>query len=80
MESLRPAYTNRMRKFVSIAGAVAGLVYTAWRMAIAYSEPHPEGIGTIVFQFFVFSIFTVPLGAAVGLGIGLLLDGLVKRK
>ena len=69
-----------MRKIVSIAGAVAGFAYTAWRMSIAYSQPHPEGLGTIILQFCVFSLFTVPLAAAVGLGIGLLLDGLVRRK
>lgn len=70
-----------MRKFFTIAGAIAGLLYTCLGMATAYRHaPMTVAPGRIVMEFLVLAIFTAPLGAAVGLGIGLLVDGLRKRR
>ena len=70
-----------MRKTLSITGAAAGIGYTAWGMAAAYRHASETvGAGRIIMEFLVFSVFTAPLGAAIGLGIGLLIDGLRKSK
>ena len=70
-----------MRKTFSIAGALAGLVYSGCGVWTAYRHgAESTGGARIIMEFLVFSVFTAPLGAAIGLGIGLLIDGLLKPK
>ena len=70
-----------MRKSFSIAGAVAGILYAAFGMWAAYRHgTESAGVARIIMEFLVFTVFTGPLGAAIGLGIGLLVDGLRKSK
>jgi hypothetical protein len=68
-----------LRQKISIAGAIAGFFYTGIGLAGAYNNaPVTETTGTIIFQFFIFSIFTVPFCALIGMGIGFLVEGLIN--
>lgn len=68
-----------LRKQISIVGALAGLAYTIIGLITAYKgAPVQATTGGIIVQFFVFSLFTVPFGALIGLGIGFLAEGLVN--
>ena len=70
-----------MRKPFSIAGAIAGVFYAGAGMWAAYRHgAESAGPARIIMEFLVFTVFTAPLGAAIGLGIGLLVDGLRKSK
>ena len=70
-----------MRKAFSLAGAVAGVVYAGIGVLGAYRNgPEIAGAARILMEFFVFSVFTAPLGAAIGLGLGLAFDALRKSK
>ena len=68
-----------LRKKISLVGAAAGLAYAAFGLMAAYRHaPVNATQGEIVLQFFVFSLFTVPFGAMIGLGAGFLVEGLVN--
>ena len=61
-------------------GAAAGLAHTAFGLMAAYHHaPVSATPGEIALQFFVFSLFTVPFGAMIGLGAGFLVEGLINR-
>ncbi len=69
-----------MRKIVTVAGALAGLVYTGLGMASSYRHATaPLDYRQIAMEFLILAVFTVPLGASVGLGVGLLLEGLLAK-
>jgi hypothetical protein len=68
-----------MRKRLSIAGGIAGIGYTLWGMAATYRHvQEPVNPWRIVLEFIVLSLFTAPLGATLGLGLGLILEGLQR--
>lgn len=68
-----------IRKKVSLAGAVVGLVYAFMGVAGAYYDPSLTGTPTrLAMEFLVISAFTAPLGGMIGLGFGLLIEGLIQ--
>jgi len=70
-----------LRKWCSIIGFLLGSVYTAIGMLGAYKMPNAPAASTgeLVMQFFIFWFFTGAFFAALGLGVGLLLEGLVRK-
>ncbi len=69
-----------MRKNFSIAGALLGLAYIVYAMIDMYLKPPPGTDAEAIMLQFLFAAFTVPFGAAIGLGLGLLVEGLFKSK
>lgn len=66
-----------IRKKFSIAGAIVGVAYTAFGMATLYrNDPVTDHIGWLILAFAVIALFAAPLGGALGLGIGILAEGL----
>ena len=73
--------SHLMIKISSILGAFGGLVYTILGVTGAYKRPPiPLGFGQGLFDFLVLAAFTIPFGAAIGVGVGLILHGVLKRK
>ena len=68
-----------LRKKFTIAGAIAGLAYTVIGLMTAYKNaPVSETTTGIIVQFFVFSLFTVPFAALIGMGFGFLAEAFVN--
>lgn len=68
-----------IRTVCSIIFGLFGFVYTYIAMVGAYNTSDITETRTmLVVQFLVFSVFIVPFLAAIGLGVGFLLEGLVK--
>ena len=65
---------------MSIAGFVAGEIY----LGFAALAPYPNGtevqLAGKIWRIAAASLFFGPFGAVVGMGIGLLLTGLLRRK
>lgn len=71
-----------LRKWCSIIGFLLGSVYSVVGMIGAYKSPNAPtaSMPELVMQFFIFWFFSGALLGAIGLGAGLLLEGLFCRK
>jgi hypothetical protein len=70
-----------MIKLFSILGAFGGLVYTILGVWGAHMKPPvPVGPWQGVVDFLVLAAFTIPFGAAIGLGLGVIFAAIFQRK
>ncbi len=68
-----------VRKIMLLAGAAAGLAHTVLGLVgVCLDAKGPLPVGALVAQFLVYSLFTIPFGAVIGLGFGLLAEGALK--
>jgi|GEM_PF-3059317 len=69
-----------IRKRFILYGALAGVLYTVLAMMASYTDSSQSaGVGRLLLEFTVFSFFTAQLAAVIGLGLGLLVEGLVGK-
>ena len=69
----------KIRNITSLAGAAFGIAYTAYGMYGAYRTSEVVQTESMkLLEGLVLCAFTVPFGAVIGLGLGLLLEGLVS--
>lgn len=66
-----------IRKRFILYGAAAGVLYTVLAMMASYTDGSRSiEVGRLLLEFTVFAFFTAQLGAVIGLGLGLLAEGL----
>lgn len=67
----------KIRNITCLLGALFGAAYTVYGIYGAYhSSDVVQTEGMKLFEGLVLCIFTIPFGAGLGLGVGLLLEGL----
>jgi len=69
---------NLIKPF-TIAGFILGEAYMLYAVLAPYRTGAPIPTSTLVWKLLASSIFFGPFGAAVGMGVGVLLAGLLSR-